>query len=103
MLFRSRRFRAETGGCLGCTVVAEDAASERVVAANEHFVVAVPFAPHWPYEIHVRARRHGARRIGDLEPGERRSLAAALRANLARRKARARALRDAGPIDDSED
>lgn len=75
----SRAHAAAGGGCLGCTVVAEDAASERVVAANASFVVAVPYAPHWPFEVHVRARRHGARRLADLEPAERRDLAAALR------------------------
>lgn len=75
----SRAHRIATGGCLGCAVVAEDEASERVVAANASFNVAVPFAPHWPFEVHVRARRHGARRIGDLFPEERRDLARALR------------------------
>lgn len=71
--------RTATGACLGCLVVAEDAASERVVLANASFVVAVPFAAHWPFEVHVRARRHGVRRVGDLDPSERRDLAAALR------------------------
>jgi UDPglucose--hexose-1-phosphate uridylyltransferase len=71
--------REATGGCLGCLVVAEDDASERILADNPSFAVAVPFAPHWPYEVHVRARRHGVRRLGDLEPAERRDLAAALR------------------------
>lgn len=67
------------GECLGCRVVAEDDAGERIVAANGSFAVAVPFAPHWPFEVHVRARRHGARRLTDLTPPERRDLAAALR------------------------
>jgi len=36
-----------------------DARSDRVVLANESFVVAVPFAARWPFEVAVRARRHG--------------------------------------------
>ncbi|MFA9447096.1 galactose-1-phosphate uridylyltransferase [Egicoccus sp. AB-alg6-2] len=72
--------RAEHGNCLGCRVVAMDAAAtERQVAANDSFTVGVPFAPHWPYEVHVRARRHGARRLGDLTGDEQCDLAAALR------------------------
>jgi hypothetical protein len=39
----------------------------------------VPFAPDWPFELHVRAKRHGVRRLTDLTVGERRDLAAALR------------------------
>ncbi len=39
----------------------------------------MPFAAHWPYEVHVRARRHGVRRLADLQPSERRDLASALR------------------------
>jgi len=73
------RRRRETGSCLGCEVVAADAASERVVLANDSFTVAVPFAPRWPYEVHVRARRHGVRRLTDLETGEQMDVARALR------------------------
>lgn len=71
--------RARHGTCLHCAVVAGDAGSaERTVSAREHVVVAVPFAPRWPYEVVVRVRRHGARRLGDLEPDELIDLAAAL-------------------------
>jgi UDPglucose--hexose-1-phosphate uridylyltransferase len=72
--------RASTGDCLSCSVVADDlAASERAIVDNPSFTVAVPFAPDWPLEIHVRAKRHGARRLPDLTTEERRDLAAALR------------------------
>jgi len=71
--------RERTGDCLGCLVVTEDDASERVVFRNGSFTVAVPFAARWPFEVHVRARRHGAGRLGDLDPAEQRDLAAALR------------------------
>ncbi|MBA2578873.1 MAG: galactose-1-phosphate uridylyltransferase [Euzebyaceae bacterium] len=84
-MFRERvdagtRHREATGRCLGCDLVtADDEATERVVAKNDSFVVATPFAARWPYEIHVRARRHGVRRLGDLGTGEQLDLAQALR------------------------
>jgi len=72
--------RNETGECLTCTVLTEDElGSGRTVAADEHFLVTVPFAPHWPYEVHVRAKRHGAGRLTDLGPAELTSLSGALR------------------------
>jgi len=74
-----RRHREQTGACLSCDVTAADARSGRVVAANESFVVAVPFAARWPFEVHVRARRHGLGRLADLDPAEQRDLALALR------------------------
>lgn len=76
----ARRHRARSGNCLGCDVVARDAASPaRRVVDNPSFQVSVPFAPDWPFEIHVRARRHGTGRLQDLTVEERRDLAAALR------------------------
>ncbi len=73
------RHRGEHGTCLGCDVVAADSGSERIVYANDGFVVAVPFAARWPYELAVRARRHGLQRLGDLEPDEQLGLVLALR------------------------
>jgi UDPglucose--hexose-1-phosphate uridylyltransferase len=61
--------RRRHGDCLGCRLVAEDLAGDRVIHANEHFVAAVPFASRWPLEVHVRARRHGTGRLGDLDAG----------------------------------
>lgn len=76
--------RAAHDTCLTCTVVAgDDAARERQVLLNPSFVVAVPFAARWPYEVHVRARRHGLRRLGDLTADEQRDLAEALSAVVA--------------------
>jgi UDPglucose--hexose-1-phosphate uridylyltransferase len=74
-----RRHREHAASCLSCDVTALDARSDRVVSANESFVVAVPFAARWPFEVAVRARRHGLGRLGDLAPGEQRDLALALR------------------------
>jgi UDPglucose--hexose-1-phosphate uridylyltransferase len=39
----------------------------------------VPFAARWPFEVAVRARRHGLRRLAELSPVEQRDLALALR------------------------
>ena len=70
--------RARTGACVCCAVIADEVASSRVVHADPHWTVGVPFASRWPYEVHVRAVRHGARRLTDLTAAESRSLAGAL-------------------------
>jgi UDPglucose--hexose-1-phosphate uridylyltransferase len=70
--------RAHTGACLSCAVVAEELASERIIHADPHWSVGIPFAPRWPFEVHVRAKRHGARRLADLTDAESRALARAL-------------------------
>lgn len=76
-----REHRAASGACLSCAVVTgDDAAPARTIVDNPSFTVAVPFAPDWPLEVHVRARRHGARRLTDLTGDERRDLARALQA-----------------------
>ncbi len=76
----ARRHGDRTGSCLGCDVVQRDVSSPaRQVVENPSFQVSVPFAPDWPFEIHVRARRHGTGRLQDLTVEERRDLAAALR------------------------
>jgi len=72
-----RHYRLEAGSCLGCALV--DGAVERVVVDNETFAVAVPYASRWPYEVAVRARRHGLARLGDLTSEEQLDLMRALR------------------------
>ncbi len=74
------KHRAEHDTCLTCGVVADDdGAPDRQVAQNASFTINVPYAARWPYEVHVRARRHGLSRLGDLTTDERRDLAEALR------------------------
>jgi UDPglucose--hexose-1-phosphate uridylyltransferase len=73
------RYRRRDGRCLSCEATRSDDRSDRVVAANGSFVVAVPFAARWPFEVAVRARRHGLRRLADLVAEEQRDLAVALR------------------------
>jgi UDPglucose--hexose-1-phosphate uridylyltransferase len=70
--------RAQTGACLACRVVAEQLASERIIHADPYWAVGLPFAARWPFEVHVRAVRHGARRLTDLTAAESRALAGAL-------------------------
>ena len=79
-----RRSRERDGGCRSCAGALADGRSPRVVTPNESFVVAVPFAARWPFEVAVRAHRHGLRRLEDLLPEEQRDLALALR-DVARR------------------
>jgi UDPglucose--hexose-1-phosphate uridylyltransferase len=74
-----RRHRERAGTCLSCEAGRADDRSSRVVSANGSFVVAVPFAARWPFEVAVRARRHGLGRLADLLPEEQRDLLLALR------------------------
>ncbi len=74
-----RGHRERNGRCLSCDATLADARSDRLVSANESFVVAVPFAARWPFEVAVRARRHGLGRLAELLPIEQRDLALALR------------------------
>lgn len=78
------RGRELAGACVTCAVIDDDLASERVLSVDDHVVVAVPFAPRWPFEVHVRARRHGLRRLGDLRADEQQALASALHAAVVR-------------------
>jgi UDPglucose--hexose-1-phosphate uridylyltransferase len=74
-----RRYRAQKDRCLGCDAVHRESASARVVLPNDSFAVGVPFAARWPYEVAVRARRHGLGRLADLTPAEQLDLVRALR------------------------
>lgn len=75
-----QEYRGRTAGCLSCDVRdADDRDAERRIAANDSFVVTVPYAARWPYEVHVRARRHGLRRLADLRATEELDLGLALR------------------------
>jgi len=60
-----RRHRDQVGRCLSCDATLSDARSDRIVSENESFVVAVPFAARWPFEVAIRARRHGLKAPAD--------------------------------------
>lgn len=72
------RYREAHDACWYCAADREPDASERRVWETEGFVTEVPFAPRWPYQARVRARRHGLRRLTDLTAQEQLDLAASL-------------------------
>jgi len=73
-----REHLASTGHCLLCDyVAAEQAAAERIVFQNEHFMAVVPWWAVWPFEVMLVSRRHlGA--MPELNDAERDGLADAL-------------------------
>ncbi|MEU4795128.1 galactose-1-phosphate uridylyltransferase [Streptomyces sp. NPDC023327] len=63
MLRSLAAFKEASGGRnLFDDILAEESAGERVVLAGEHWVAFVPYAAHWPYEVHLYPRR----RVPDL-------------------------------------
>jgi UDPglucose--hexose-1-phosphate uridylyltransferase len=70
--------RSEHGTCLHCSVTNAPSGGDRRVLDDAHFEVGVPFAPRWPYEVHIRARRHGLARLDQLESHEQQRLAVVL-------------------------
>ncbi|MFE9457495.1 galactose-1-phosphate uridylyltransferase [Streptomyces californicus] len=63
MLRNAARHRRETGSNLFDDVVArEEKDATRVVLATDHWIAFVPYAAHWPYEVHLYPRR----RVPDL-------------------------------------
>ncbi|MER5311403.1 galactose-1-phosphate uridylyltransferase [Streptomyces sp. NPDC002773] len=60
---RAAEHRARTGGNLFDDVVARERADAvRVVLETEHWIAFVPYAAHWPYEVHL----YPVRRVPDL-------------------------------------
>lgn len=81
-LVAAQEHAAAHGSCLWCSVQAEELADgRRVVVQNGGWVARVPFAAHWPYEVHLVPRRHVGS-IHELGVDERRELAAILRSVL---------------------
>jgi len=78
------RHREQHGECVGCRLVDDDLASERVIHANDHFVAAVPFASRWPLEVQVRAKQHGVGRLADLSDAAALDLVRALSSTVQR-------------------
>jgi UDPglucose--hexose-1-phosphate uridylyltransferase len=72
-------YRAAHGTCLLCTYAEREIAlEERVVFANEHVVIVVPFWAVWPFETLVIPRRHRPS-LDALAGEEREALADAMR------------------------
>ncbi|MFI9627096.1 galactose-1-phosphate uridylyltransferase [Streptomyces sp. NPDC052042] len=58
MLRSTAAHRATTGRNLFEDVVArEEAEGSRIVVSGEHWIAFVPYAAHWPYEVHLYPRR----------------------------------------------
>lgn len=63
MLRSMEKHRADTGGNLFDDIVAREIADgDRIVLSGEHWVAFVPYAAHWPYEVHL----YPLRRVPDL-------------------------------------
>ncbi|MVO85958.1 galactose-1-phosphate uridylyltransferase [Streptomyces sp. p1417] len=62
MLRNLAAHRATTGRNLFDDVLAAERAGDRVVLDAEHWTAFVPYAAHWPYEVHL----HPKRRVPDL-------------------------------------
>jgi UDPglucose--hexose-1-phosphate uridylyltransferase len=76
---RCQDYFEEQGSCLLCDYLnLETETQQRLVDANEHFVVVVPFWAVWPFETLVLSRRH-VNSLVDLTEDERDGLAAILK------------------------
>ncbi len=78
------RHREMYDECVGCRLVIDDLASERVIHENDHFIAAVPYASRWPLEIQVRAKEHGIGRLSDLTDAAALDLVIALSSSVRR-------------------
>lgn len=77
-----RAYRAEHGTHLLVDYAQQEVAcGDRVIVANDHWVVAVPYWAYWPYETIVLPRRPVASLL-HLDDGECEALAVALRTML---------------------
>jgi UDPglucose--hexose-1-phosphate uridylyltransferase len=77
-------WRAGRGSCLLCAYARlEQAAGERVVEENGHFLALVPFWAVWPFEIMVLPKRH-VTALDGLQDAERDALADILKRTTAR-------------------
>jgi UDPglucose--hexose-1-phosphate uridylyltransferase len=76
----AREYREQNdGSCLHCDVLAQEQEDgRRVVVKGEHFTAFIPFYAHFPFEVHLYARRC-ASSIVDLEEDERSDLASVLK------------------------
>ena len=58
-LHRSRRFFADTGGCLACSLIAQEQEhASRIVAENAHFIAFIPYAALSPYHLWIFPKVH---------------------------------------------
>jgi len=78
-LIRQKEYLDSRGSCLLCDYLEQERkAGERIVLANEHFTVLVPYWATWPYETMILPNRHHAS-LDTLSAPEARALAEAVR------------------------
>lgn len=78
LIQQTRYWHAHSSTLLGDYTLAELKAGTRLVCANEHFVVLVPYWAFWPFETLVVSRRP-VRSLLDFEPDEKDAFAAILK------------------------
>ena len=71
-------YQRRHASCMICDYAALEAASERLVCENEHFVCVVPFWAVWPFETMIIGKRH-VTGMDQLLPAERSGLANIIR------------------------
>ena len=79
-----RAHDAETGHCLWCDLVSEESADgRREIFQTRSWQVVVPFFARWPYEVHLRPKRHVGW-LHELDEGEIEDLSRGLKTLLLR-------------------
>jgi UDPglucose--hexose-1-phosphate uridylyltransferase len=80
----ARSYRSENEGrCLHCDLLSDEHEDgRRLISKGEHFTAFIPFYAHFPYEVHLYARRC-VPSIADLLAEERRDMARVLKRLLA--------------------
>ena len=75
-----RNYRSENENrCLHCDLLAQEHEDgRRLIVKGEHFTAFIPFYAHYPYEVHLYARRCAAS-IADLNGEERSDMAGVLK------------------------
>jgi UDPglucose--hexose-1-phosphate uridylyltransferase len=76
----AREYRSANGNrCLHCDLLSQEHEDgRRLISKGEHFTAFIPFYAHYPYEVHLYARRC-ATSIADLTGEERQDLARTLK------------------------
>lgn len=77
------QYRRDTGGVLLVDYADAEKTGDRVIVANDHWLVVVPYWAVWPFETLILPQRP-VHRLPDLTDLERRSLAATLKEVLIR-------------------
>lgn len=65
----SAEYMAATGRCMQCDILGREIGGPRSVCVNDSFLCHVPFAPRFPYETAIVAKRH-VDSLGDMDDDE---------------------------------